>query len=232
MIKALWLERMPIEEALAWQDEIFHNQNGEDACNHLLLCEHEPCYTTTELPIEECLRISLEEFTRLNVQVIPVRRGGGATFHGPGQLVVYCIIDMVQLKIGTQLFNKMITEGVRHFLSAYGITTTKLPCDLSIQDNQRAHGLWVSGERKILSRGLLVTKNRHRRVVTRFGFALNISTDLTYFSYIYPCGLDIEMTSLEKEIGRTFILSDLIKPFIATLNDVLNPLEKIFLDTT
>jgi lipoate-protein ligase B len=162
---------------------------GEIAEDLLLLVEHEPVVTLGRGLRPGSLPLSRNELEAKGIQVFDVERGGDVTFHGPGQLVGYPIIDLRTHRQDLHWYLRTLEAGLIDGLARIGIeaeTTAGLT------------GVW-SGGRKIASIGIHV-----KQWVTFHGFALNVTTDLSYFDLIVPCGIpDVEMTSVSRELGRT-----------------------------
>ncbi len=156
--------------------------------NTVLIAEHRPVITLGARQSANKLLVSRNHLTEHKIDVVNIRRGGGATAHNPGQLVFYPILNLRQLKLG-------INEYIRE-LEAIGF---ELLQQLAVHSQRRKGypGLWV-GSRKIASIGVRVSKS-----VTYHGMAVNIQNDLSIFDFIIPCGLeDIEMTSVLKETSK------------------------------
>ena len=193
MIVWNWLRYCKIEEALALQEELFLKKLEGDTRNYLLFTEHFPVYSCDETHYsEELWRKPRDPKIPLHM----VRRGGSINFHGPGQLLCYCIFNLSQLGIdGIPGINAAIDGVIKLFLHEHEVRGRRRSKPV------QAQGIWVIGRdhkmRKIASRGLSI-----RQGITRFGFALNIHTNLLFYDYIYPCGLDIEMTSVFKETAK------------------------------
>jgi len=155
-----------------------------------LILEHPAVITLGARQSANKLLIGADELARRGIDLVAIRRGGGATAHNPGQLVFYPIVHLQELRLG-------VSEYVRT-LEAVGIELLE---GLGVAGERRRDypGLWV-GPRKIASVGVRVS-----RFVTHHGMAINIQNDLSIFEMMVPCGLDgVEMTSVQKETGRTF----------------------------
>lgn len=187
MIQSRWLGLVDIVEALTLQEELFLQKKQGDSTNYILWAEHHPVFTYNR-PANITLRVPREEFNALNIPMLQVGRGGGITYHGPGQLVCYLILDVQRFKLSPKAIGQLIDGVVSQYLSTMGITTVPGP------PLKGAQGIWV-GDRKIASRGV-----KFARGISTFGYALNITTDLSPYDSIFPCGLDIQLTSLEKEL--------------------------------
>ena len=182
-----WLGRIGFDEALALQEEIVqeHARHGDT----LLMLEHDPVYTTSRRGKDENLPSDI---------AVPVRRigrGGDVTYHGPGQLVGYVLVDLRARGGDVHRFLRSIEAGVIAVVGDLGVAADRLP---------GRTGAWVFGRddqeaaRKIASIGIGV-----RRGVSMHGFALNVSVDLSAFDAIVPCDLTgVRMTSVEQETGR------------------------------
>jgi lipoyl(octanoyl) transferase len=154
-----------------------------------LLVEHEPVVTLGRGTRPQSLPLSAADLNRRGVQQYEVERGGDATFHGPGQLVGYPILDLREHREDLHWYLRTLEEALIRSLDALGIQAAR---------NPGLTGVWTRG-RKIASIGIHV-----KQWVTFHGFALNINTDLSYFDLIVPCGIqDVVMTSVAMELGRT-----------------------------
>ena len=180
-----WLGRVPYEEAFALQTKILEQKiAAPDAPDELLLLEHDPVYTMGRTPD----LASLRDETQLPHPVVRINRGGQATYHGPGQLVGYPILDL-----------RRRGQDLHRYLRAIEDALIALCADFEVVAQRRdaLTGVWV-GERKIASIGVGV-----KRWVSMHGFALNVCGDLAPFTHITPCGIaGVEMSSLERERGR------------------------------
>ena len=160
---------------------------GAIAQDLLLLVEHDPVMTLGRSTKGSSLPIPAADLPAHGVEVFEVERGGDVTFHGPGQLVGYPIVDLQQLKPDLHWYLRELEGALIDALATLGIPGQRSPGQT---------GVWV-GPRKIASIGVHVKK-----WVTLHGFALNVTTDLKYFDLIVPCGIDgVEMTSVAKETG-------------------------------
>lgn len=190
----------PIAEALKLQEELFQQKLAGDPGNYVLFAEHEPVYTCTPREmrrIDELCKVAKEGLPAPLV-VLPDNHGGSITYHGPGQLVCYLILDLGQFALAVRQLTRLIDEAVIEMLAGFGIYAHLKPKNLP----GLVSGVWVTQHgdipRKIASRGLCT--NKIVAGITKYGFALNINTDPRYFDeYIYPCGCDIPMTSMQKQ---------------------------------
>ena len=158
---------------------------GEDL---LLLVEHDPVVTLGRGTRPGSLPLARPELEQRGVEVFEVERGGDVTFHGPGQLVGYPVLDLRQHREDLHWYLRRLEAGLIGALGELGVTAGP---------NPGLTGVWTRG-RKIASIGIHV-----KQWVTFHGFALNVSTDLSYFDLIVPCGIrDVTMTSVAAELGR------------------------------
>ena len=178
------LGRIGYEEALAWQEDLVARKLAGDTDDHLLLLEHEPVYTLGRGARAEDL-LGADE--RLSVPSFRISRGGGVTYHGPGQLVAYPIVALAAHGRDVHRYVRQLESALVAALGAHGIAAGVRP---------GLTGVWV-GERKIASIGVGV-----RRWVSFHGIALNVAPDLDYFRAIVPCAMpEVTMTSIETELG-------------------------------
>jgi lipoyl(octanoyl) transferase len=163
--------------------------DGEITEDLLLLVEHEPVVTLGRGTRAHSLPLSPAELEQRGIAVYEVERGGDVTFHGPGQLVGYPILDLRQHKEDLHWYLRSLEAALIAGLHSVGIAAAAHP---------GLTGVWTRG-RKLASIGIHV-----KQWVTFHGFALNVNTDLSYFDLIVPCGIrDVVMTSVALELGRT-----------------------------
>jgi lipoyl(octanoyl) transferase len=195
-LRVRWLGRVDFAGALAQQEEIVSRKRHDpSAPDELLLLEHDPVYTIGRTPDQS----SLLGAAHLPHPLFPINRGGQATYHGPGQLMAYPILDL--RRYGQDLHRYL------HWLEQLLI---ELLADSGIAGERRAGltGVWI-GPRKIASIGVGV-----RHWITMHGFALNVCGDLSPFAHIVPCGLsNVTMTSMEKETGKVISVIDVAAGF-------------------
>lgn len=187
----LWvssLGTMPYAEALALQRSVAARRiTGEIPEDVLLLMEHPPVVTLGRSSKNAHLTASPELLQARGVELFEVERGGDVTFHGPGQLVGYPIIDLKRHKQDLHWYLRTVEQALIDALDALGIPAER---------NPGYTGVWTQGK-KIASIGV-----HARDWVTWHGFALNVTTDLSYFDLIVPCGIqDVTMTSIARELA-------------------------------
>jgi len=182
-------------EVLAFQRDVAARRiSGEVAQDVLILVEHPPVVTLGRRKADNKLPVSEAFLTSRGIELFEVERGGGVTFHGPGQLVGYPIFDLQRHKQDLHWYLRQVEEGLIRTLGEYGIPGER---------NDGFTGVWARG-RKMASIGV------HARAwVTWHGFALNVNTDLSFFDLMTPCGIDgVVMTSMEKEADRPVLYDE------------------------
>lgn len=171
----------------------------------LLLVEHEPVYTFGKNADENHLLQNYPD----EVKLFHIERGGDITFHGPGQLVAYPIIDLHHYKMSISWYMRSLEEVIIRSLNRFGISGER---------KDGLTGVWA-GDEKIAALGVRIS-----RWVTMHGFALNVNTDLTYYDSIIPCGIfDYGITSMEKVLGNEQEMSDLKKVLVSVFSDIFQP---------
>jgi lipoyl(octanoyl) transferase len=203
------------KQELLFNDTIEKKLQGRSTDNYLVFCEHPHVYTLGKSGDEHNLLLNYIQLQAQDATFVRTNRGGDITYHGPGQVVGYPIFDLANFNLGLKQYIHYIEESIIHTLALYNIPSTRL---------EGATGVWLDvGKpacRKICAIGV-----RSSRFVTMHGFALNVNTNLTYFSHINPCGfVDKGVTSMEKELGGKVNMDE--------LKSILrNELEKLFLNS-
>ncbi len=187
VLTAAWLGRVEYPAAWSWQRELFLSRLEGDVDDTLMLLEHPPTYTLGRRAAESDLVYDRPQRLARGISLYEVDRGGRATYHGPGQLVGYPIIDLGPgadlVRYVRRLEDVMIGTAQR-----FGVHADRNVCN---------SGVWV-GDAKLGAIGVRVARN-----VTKHGFALNVAPDLSYFDGIIACGLsDKGVTSMASELGR------------------------------
>lgn len=179
----------------------------------VLYVEHLPVYTLGKSGHAENLLVGRDKLEELGARFFHIDRGGDITFHGPGQLVCYPILDLERLGIGLKEYIGALEETVIAVAGSYGIAAGRIP---------GAAGVWIDPEgsrpRKLCAIGV-----RASRYVTMHGFALNVTTDLAWFTRINPCGFtDRGVTSIERETGRKVPMEEVKRRVTEFLSEKLN----------
>ncbi len=206
---------MDYQKAWDYQENLFNQvvatklgnrdvpENEQQATpNYLLFVEHPHVYTLGKSGSPEHLLLNKEGLKEKNATYYKINRGGDITYHGPGQLVVYPIIDLSNFFTDIHKYLRLLEEAVILTLAEYGIKAGRIEkftgvwIDFDPKD-KKEHGYW--NPRKICAIGVKTS-----RWVTMHGLALNVNTDLSYFGNIIPCGIDDKaVTSLAQELGHT-----------------------------
>ncbi len=182
---------VPYAQACAWQAELVARRKAGEISDLLILCQHPPVITLGRNARRENLLLSEEELARRGVEVHTSNRGGDVTFHGPGQLVGYPIIDLSGWRKDVVAYVRALEEVLIRTASELGVEAGRKAAPQ--QKRQFYTGVWV-GEEKLAAIGVHIS-----RWVTSHGFALNVTTDVSYFDLIVPCGIaDKGVTSLER----------------------------------
>jgi lipoyl(octanoyl) transferase len=198
-----WLGRMEFAHALALQEELVARKREDPSLeDQLLLLEHEPVYTIGRTPDRSSLSATESRPRRdgelgaihLPHPLFSINRGGQATYHGPGQLMGYPIINLRRCGQDLHKYLRWLEQLLIDFLAQYDIAASR---------RESLTGVWVEN-RKIASIGVGV-----RHWITMHGFALNVCGDLSPFHHIVPCGINnVAMTSMEKETKRAFTVAE------------------------
>lgn len=168
--------------------------------NYLLFCEHPHVFTLGKSGHEENLIIPKEQLSDVQATYYRVNRGGDITYHGPGQIVGYPVIDMENFFTDIHRYMRFMEEAVIQTLREYNIEAGRSPGQT---------GVWLDPDDFLKARKICALGVRTSRWVTMHGFAFNVSPDLRYFGYIVPCGIqDKAVTSLEQELGKKVDLEE------------------------
>jgi lipoyl(octanoyl) transferase len=202
-----WLGRIAFGDALELQEQaVAAHRVNSDIVDEILLLEHEPVYTIGRTPD----RSSLPNESKLPHPLFSINRGGQATYHGPGQLIGYPILNLKRYGQDLHRYLRWIEGALVKLLAAY---------EIEAGTREGLTGVWVE-QRKIASIGVGV-----RHWITMHGFALNVCGDLQPFASIVPCGIaGVEMTSIEKETGRSISVIDVAKDFEKMASESLEAL--------
>ncbi|MDO3626866.1 lipoyl(octanoyl) transferase LipB [Mucilaginibacter sp. BT774] len=191
-----------------------YSEEDELTPNYLIFCEHPHVYTLGKSGKPEHLLLDERGLKEKNAVFYPINRGGDITYHGPGQIVGYPILDLDNFFTDIHLYLRTLEEAVILTMAQYGLKGERYPGYTGVwldPDNENA--------RKICAMGV-----RCSRWVTMHGFAFNINTDLDYFNNIVPCGIDDKaVTSMQKELGKEADIEDIkknLKHHISVLFDM------------
>lgn len=185
---ANYLGLVPYEPALRLQERLAQARAENRISDVLLLLQHLPVFTIGRFRGESEIVAPPEVMRREGIEMFQINRGGSITYHGPGQLVGYPILNLKELELGVRDYIRRLEEVIIRVLADFGIVG---------QRNPQYPGVWL-GEKKICSLGINVSRH-----ITTHGFALNVSTNLRHFDYINPCGIrGAVMTSMSEVIGH------------------------------
>lgn len=205
------LQHMRYQEAWDLQEQLLRDkvdlkianrkdpEHQQTPTNHLLFVEHPHVYTLGKSGSLDHLLLNEAQMAERGIEFFKINRGGDITYHGPGQIVGYPILDLEQFKTDIHWYLRNLEEAAILTLAEYGITAGRI---------DKLTGVWLDEEgedpRKILAIGV-----RCSRWITMHGFAFNVNTDLSLFDNIVPCGIDDKgVTSMQKELGRPLDLQE------------------------
>ena len=197
--KQAWDRQIALFNPLVELKSSFKTEDYAAIPQRFIVCEHPHVYTLGKHGQANNMLIDDEFMAKINATYYHIDRGGDITYHGFGQIVGYPILDLEALGLSLKGYVHILEEMVIRTLAEYNIVATRL---------NAATGVWLDAlgrnPRKICAIGI-----RSSRYITMHGFALNVNTDLTYFSYINPCGfVDKGVTSLSKELQKTIDLEE------------------------
>lgn len=182
--------------------------------NHLLFCQHPHVYTLGKSGAMENLLVNNKQLQDIGATFFKTNRGGDITYHGPGQMVVYPVLDLEQFFTDLGRYMRTLEEAVIQTIAEFGIAGGRL---------EGATGVWLDSEDPAKARKICAMGVKCSRWLTIHGIALNINTDLSYFGHIVPCGIaDKGVTSMEKELGHTIDEAAVKKIFKEKFASVFN----------
>ncbi len=220
MVSVEFEELGTIDYKKAWdyQEELFQKSlelkaNNKKAHNYLLFCEHPHVYTLGKSGDKRNLLLNENLLKHKKATFYKINRGGDITYHGPGQIVGYPIIDLEQFNINIKDYICKIEEAIISTLSEFNIIAERL---------EGATGIWLDTNntktRKICAIGV-----RASRYITMHGFAFNVNTNLEYFTYINPCGyINKGVTSMKKELGKEQNMEEIKKVLLKKIIEEFN----------
>ena len=181
------------------------------AKNFFILVEHPHVYTLGKSGNDKNLLANEEFLKKIDATFYRINRGGDITYHGPGQIVGYPIIDLEYYKLGVRQYIEKMENAIIELLDTFGISGSH---------KEGATGVWIEAEHPIRARKICAIGVRVSRYVTMHGFALNVNTDLRYFNYINPCGMTLGVTSFKKELGREISTDEVKNILKETFNKI------------
>ena len=191
--KEAWdLQEKLFQKTVQQKIDIRNGNTTIETSNYIIFCEHPHVYTLGKSGSEENLLLNAEQLSEKEAVYYKINRGGDITYHGPGQLVVYPILDLDYFFTDIHKYMRFLEEVVISTLKEFGIESGRF---------EGLTGVWIEAEtpraRKICAMGV-----KSSRWVTMHGIGFNINTDLNYFSHIIPCGIDDKaVTSMKQELG-------------------------------
>lgn len=194
--------------------------------HYFILCEHPPVFTLGKSGSEENLRINEQERANRNIEYYKINRGGDITFHGPGQIVGYPILDLDLIFTDVHRYVRSLEEVIIRVLKRYGIRGER---------NDRYTGVWVNEHKAVYEAKKICAIGVHlSRWVTMHGFAFNVQTNLSYFDHIIPCGIsdpDKSVCSLQSLLDKDVDLQAVKKEVVQEFGVVFDlPLQSLPLD--
>ena len=209
------------KEAWDYQEKLFDevvklsSDEKSPSNNYLLFCEHPHVYTMGKSGEEQNMLLNMIQLQAKNATFHKINRGGDITYHGPGQIVGYPILNLRAYDMGIKKYIHNLEQSIINCLSDYGIEASRL---------EGATGVWLDVDKPGKTRKICAIGVRVSRWVSMHGFAFNVNTDLKYFDFINPCGFtDKGVTSLKKEFGKDVDIEDVknsLKKHIAYLFDM------------
>ncbi len=210
---------MDYKEAWDYQEDLFRKtvdlkienrkrdkQDQIPTPNYLLFCEHPHVYTLGKSGKEENLLLDEAGLEKEHAQFYKINRGGDITYHGPGQLVVYPILDLDNFFTDIHKYLRLLEEAVILTLGEYGISAGRI---------DGLTGVWIDFDNKPNPRKICAMGVKTSRWVTMHGLALNVNADLNYFNHIIPCGIDDKaVTSMHLELKREINTEEVAKVLV------------------
>ena len=173
--------------------------------NYLVICEHPHVFTLGKSGHEEYMLANAEKLNEIDAEFIKINRGGDITYHGPGQLVVYPILDLDNFFTDIHKYLRFLEEIIIETIAEFGINGDRYT---------GFTGVWIDPEIPQKARKICAMGIRCSRWVTMHGLALNVHSDLNYFNHIIPCGIsDKKVASMSSELEREIAIVDVLPPF-------------------
>ncbi|MCE4566143.1 lipoyl(octanoyl) transferase LipB [Maribellus sp. CM-23] len=180
--------------------------------NSFILVEHPHVYTLGKSGDEKNMLANTDFLKKIDATYYKINRGGDITYHGPGQLVGYPIIDLENLKIGVREYIEKMEDAIIATIAEYGLEGGR---------KEGATGVWLQADHKVRARKICAIGVRVSRYVTMHGFALNVNTDMRYYNYINPCGFaSSAVTSIQQELGREISMNEVKRIAMEKFNTI------------
>ncbi|NIG57251.1 lipoyl(octanoyl) transferase LipB [Chitinophaga sp. Cy-1792] len=218
------LGKMDYQQAWDFQEQLLKENVAKKATavdifpkpttNYLLFVEHPPVYTIGKSGHMENLLLSKDQLEEEGIGFFNTNRGGDITFHGPGQIVGYPIIDLENFFTDIGKYLRFLEETIIRTIGDYGVTGDRSPGET---------GVWLDPQDKAKARKICAMGVRCSRWVTMHGFALNVNTPLSYFGNIVPCGIaDKQVAALNQEVGHDVDIAEVKAKLIKHFSDVFD----------
>lgn len=207
LLEARFLGSLSYGKSLALQEELVRRRQHDEIPDQLLLLQHPHVITRGTSAQAEHILLSPSERARRGIELFDVGRGGDVTYHGPGQLVGYPVLDLKPDRKDLHRYLRDLEEVLIRTVGSFGITSVR---------EEGLTGVWVP-EGKLAAIGVRVSSGW----ITSHGFALNVDPDLAYFSAIVPCGIqDREVTSMARILGRSMTVQEVLPPILQSFQEV------------
>jgi len=176
------------------------NSGKPTSQSSFILVEHPHVYTLGKSGDEKNMLANTDFLKKIEATYYKINRGGDITYHGPGQLVGYPIIDLEYYKIGVREYIEKMEDAIIATIAEYGLEGGR---------KEGATGVWLQADHKVRARKICAIGVRVSRYVTMHGFALNVNTDMRYYNYINPCGFaSSAVTSIQQELGKEISMEE------------------------
>jgi len=206
--KACWDYQEEKLKAITEEKRTTHQPTSS---NEFILVEHPHVYTLGKSGDEKNMLANTDFLKKIEATYYKINRGGDITYHGPGQLVGYPIIDLEYYRIGVREYIEKMEDAIIATIAEYGLEGGR---------KEGATGVWLQADHKVRARKICAIGVRVSRYVTMHGFALNVNTDMRYYNYINPCGFNSsDVTSIQQELGREVSMQELKKLVMEKFNE-------------
>ncbi|MBN2520553.1 MAG: lipoyl(octanoyl) transferase LipB [Bacteroidales bacterium] len=218
-VKLINLGLIEYKKAWDFQESLFNEiieakKNKHRHNNYLIICEHPHVYTIGKSGNKNNLLINSDQLDEKNISFYHTNRGGDITYHGPGQLVGYPVLDLNIFNIGLKEYVNRIEETIIQTLKDFNLDSSR---------RLNATGVWINPDHPVQAKKICAIGVRSSKYVTMHGFALNINTDLKYYEFINPCGFNKNMvTSMKSELDSNINFKQVITKIIFHFQKLFN----------
>lgn len=200
------------KQQLYFDPMVVNKLQQKEIVNRIVLCQHPHVYTLGKSGRDSNMLLTEEQLKTIDATLYHTDRGGDITYHGPGQVVCYPLLDLEEFNLGLRSYIHLLEEAVIRVCASYGIIADRA---------DEATGVWLDNN-KPTARKICAIGVRCSRHITMHGLAFNVNTDLAYFNYINPCGfIDKGVTSLEKELGKSLDMDEVETKLIEEIKSLL-----------